>query len=248
VSRGDGDRDAGGDDDRNDGGDPRLDDVHHILGAAAHELKNALAPLVMTLQICERRALAGEPVAHDDLAFARAQTRRISQLVNDLLDSARIDSGQFPLRLAPLDLCALVQSTVDAFRRSNPRRVVCDVPPLPLMHIADGERLAALLTNFLDNAAKYAPEPSPIEVRMSQAGQRIRIAVTDHGPGIRPDDRKRLFQRYFRGRETAETTRGLGLGLYLCQAIADRHGGAVGVDSAPGKGATFWLDLSLGQT
>jgi two-component system sensor histidine kinase VicK len=224
------------------------DDVHHILGMAAHELKNALGPLAMTLQICERRAASGEPVARDDLAFARAAVQRVSQLVNDLLDTARIESGQFPLRMAPLDLCALVQGAVDAFRRVNPRRVVCDVPPLPLMHIADGERLSAVLTNFLDNAAKYAPEPSPIEVRMSQAGDRVRIAVTDHGPGIKPDDQRRLFQRYFRAKDTAETTPGMGLGLYLCRAIADRHGGTVGAESAPGKGATFWLDLSLGQT
>jgi signal transduction histidine kinase len=223
-------------------------DTDHILGMAAHELKNALGPLAMTLQICERHAAAGQPVARDDLAFARAQVRKVSQLVNDLLDASRIDSGQFPLRLAHLDLCALVQSTVDAFRRANPRRIVCDVPPLPLVHVADGERLATVLTNFLDNAAKYAPEPSPIEVRMSQAAERVRIAVTDHGPGIRAEDQTRIFQRYFRARDTADAVSGLGLGLYLCRAIAERHGGAVGVDSAPGRGATFWLDLTLGQS
>lgn len=228
--------------------DQSHDDANLLLGMAAHELKNALGPLAMTLQICERHAAAGEPVARDDLAFARAQVRKVSQMVNDLLDATRIDSGQFPLRLAHLDLCALVQSTVEAFRRSNPRRMVCDVPPQPLMHIADGDRLAAVLTNFLDNAAKYAPEPSPIEIRMSQAAERVRIAVTDHGPGIKPEDQQRLFQRYFRARATADTARGLGLGLYLCRAIAARHGGAVGVDSEPGRGATFWLDLTLGQS
>jgi signal transduction histidine kinase len=233
----------------NEGDDRRgEDDVNHIMGIAAHELKNALGPLAMTLQICERRAAAGEPVAREDLAFARAAVHKVSQLVNDLLDTARIESGQFPLRMAPLDLCALVQGTVDTFRRANPRRIVCDVPPEPLMHTGDGARLAALLTNFLDNAAKYAAEPSPIEVRMSQAGERIRIAVTDHGPGIKPDDQKRLFQRYFRASDTAGVTHGLGLGLYLCRAIADRHGGTLGVDSVPGRGSTFWLDLSLGQT
>ena len=222
--------------------------AEQILGLAAHEIKNALGPLAMTLQLCERRATAGDAVPPEDLRFARSQVRRIAQLVNDLLDAERIDSGQFSLRLAPVDLCALVQEAVDTFGRASTRRVVCDVPPLPLMHIADGERLACVLVNFLDNAAKYAAEPSPIEVRMSQAGDRVRIAVTDHGPGVRPEDRERLFQRYYRAPPAQEIASGVGLGLFICRAIAERHGGAVGVDSVPGKGATFWLDLSLGQT
>jgi signal transduction histidine kinase len=223
-------------------------DADEMLGIAAHEIKNLLGPLAMTLQLCERRALTGEPVAPEELRFARAQVKRIGQLVGDLLDAERIDSGQFPLRMAPVDLCALVQEAVDVFGRASPRRVVCDVPPLPLMHIADGDRLTSVLVNFLDNASKYAPEPSPIEVRMSQAGERVRIAVTDHGPGVRPEDRGRLFQRYYRGSATQAAAGGLGIGLFICRAIAERHGGAVGVDSVPGKGATFWLDLSLGQT
>src|SRR5581483_9709620 len=105
-----------------------------------------------------------------------------------------------------------------------------------------------VLANFLDNAAKYAPEPSPIEVRLSRNGPHVRIAVADHGPGIEPDDQRRLFQRYFRAARTADSTRGLGLGLYLCRVIAEHHGGVVGVDSVPGRGATFWIDLALAQT
>jgi signal transduction histidine kinase len=227
---------------------PEGDPVDQILGIAAHEIKNALGPLAMTLQLCERRATAGEPVAPEDLRFARAQVRRISRLVNDLLDAERIDTKQLTLRLAPVDLCALVQETVDTFGRASPRRLVCDIPPAPLMHMADAERLASVLVNFLDNAAKYAPERSPIEVRLSQAGDRVRIAVTDRGPGIRPEDCAHLFERYYRAPQAAEMAGGLGLGLFICRVIAERHGGSVGVESAPGKGATFWLDLNLGQT
>jgi signal transduction histidine kinase len=223
------------------------EDVGHILGMAAHELKNLLGPLAMTLQLCERRVRAGEPINVDDLAFARGQVLSLSRLVNDVLDSTRIDTGQFPITLSTLDLCALVQKTLEGFHRAHQRRVICDVPPLPLAVTGDGERLAAVLTNFLDNAVKYAPEPSIIEVRVSCAAERVRIAVSDRGPGIRPEDQPRLFERYFRSPATSGSTRGLGLGLYLCRAIAHHHGGAVGVDSTPGKGSTFWLDLPLGQ-
>jgi len=234
--------------DPSDPADSRGLEADHILGVAAHEIKNALGPLTMTLQLCERRAAMGDAIALEDLRFARAQVRRIAQLVNDLLDTARIDTGLLPLRMAPVDLCALVQETVDTFRRVRPQRVVCDLPPPPLMHLADPERLGSVISNFLDNAAKYAPERSPIEVRMSLAGDRVRIAVTDHGPGVRPEDRERIFERYYRAAELADTVSGLGLGLFICRAIAERHGGVVGVDSRLGQGATFWLDLSLGQT
>ena len=227
---------------------PPTDRSDEILGVAAHEIKNALGPLAMTLQLCERRAISGQDVGLDDLRFARAQVRRIAEMANELLDAARIDNGQLPLRLAPVDLCALVQNTVDTFRRATRRRVVCDLPPVPLVHNADAERLGSVLVNYLDNAAKYAPEHSSIEVRMSHAADRVRIAVTDHGPGVRPEDRERLFERYYRAPETAGSVGGLGLGLYICRAIAERHGGAAGVDSQPGKGATFWFDLHLGQT
>jgi len=104
-----------------------------------------------------------------------------------------------------------------------------------------------VLANFLDNAAKYAPEPSPIEVRMTSGGGRVRISVIDHGPGVRLEDQARLFQRYFRAAPTADCAPGLGLGLYLCREIAVRHGGEVGVDSVAGRGATFWIELALAQ-
>lgn len=223
-------------------------DPDEILGIAAHEIKNALGPLAMTLQLCERRAISGQEIALDDLRFARAQVRRLSDMANELLDAARIDSGQLALRLAPVDLCLLVQETVDTFRRGSRRPVVCDLPPAPLVHIADAERLTAVLVNYLDNAAKYAPQHSPVEVTMSCAGERVRIAVTDHGPGVSPADRERIFERFYRGPDTAATVSGLGLGLFICRAIVESHGGTTGVDSEPGKGATFWLDLSLGQS
>jgi signal transduction histidine kinase len=223
-------------------------EADQVLGIAAHEIKNALGPLTMTLQLCERRAAMGDAIALEDLRFARGQVRRIAQLVNDLLDTAHIDTGRLTLRLAPVDLRGLVQETVETFRRGHPQRIVCDLPASSVVHTADAERLASVLSNFLDNAAKYAPERAPIQVRMSLAGDRVRIEVMDHGPGIRPEDRERIFERYYRAPSTAEIAGGLGLGLFICRAIAEGHGGTVGVDSTPGQGATFWLDLCLGET
>jgi signal transduction histidine kinase len=156
------------------------------LAIAAHEIKNALGPLAMTLQLCERHAQAGNAVAPADLAFARAQVRKIGRMVNDLLDVGRFERGRLPLRPAPVDLCEVVRSTVDSFRRATPRHVLCELPASAMVHVADGERIGDVLANFLDNAAKYAPEPSPIEVRLTGAGGLARIAVTDPAPASSP--------------------------------------------------------------
>jgi two-component system sensor histidine kinase VicK len=225
-----------------------LAEAQHILGMVAHEIKNLLGPLAMTLQLFERRVNQQEPVDKHDVVFARAQVRRLSALVSDLLDTTRIDAGQFPMHLATVDLGALVQGVLDEFRRVHPHRLVIDLPTEPMAIGADGERLASVLTNFLDNAAKYAPETSAIDVHISRAGGRARVSVSDAGPGITPESQTRLFQRYFRAPETADKTRGLGLGLYLGRIIVERHGGSVGVSSTPGRGTTFWLELPLGQT
>jgi signal transduction histidine kinase len=150
--------------------------------------------------------------------------------------------------MGTVDLGALVQSALEAFRRVHPRRVVTDVPTEVMAISGDAERLGSVLANFLDNAAKYSPETSPIEVRISRAGGRVRVAVVDGGPGISPEDQAHLFQRYFRAEATAEKTRGVGLGLYISRIIAERHAGSVGVASTPGRGTTFWLELPLGQS
>jgi signal transduction histidine kinase len=213
------------------------------LGTAAHEIKNGLGPLAMTLQIVERKALAGEPVPLEDLAFARAQVRRLSRLVSDLLDVTHLDTEQLPIRARPADLSALVEEAIDVFERGNVRQVARALPGAPLMATFDPERLLQVLLNLLENAAKYAPLPAPITVALTSDGDHARVEVRDGGPGLSLDEHARVFDRFTRARVTADDTRGLGLGLYLCRTIVEKHGGRMGVDSAPGHGATFWFEV-----
>jgi signal transduction histidine kinase len=112
---------------------------------------------------------------------------------------------------------------------------------------ADAERVRSVLINYLENAAKYAPQSRELTVTVgpSPVTARARIAVTDQGPGVATEDQPRLFRRFFRAPGVAKRTEGLGLGLFLCRSIAEAHQGAAGVDSQPGAGATFWLDLPL---
>jgi signal transduction histidine kinase len=108
----------------------------------------------------------------------------------------------------------------------------------------DDGRLQQVIVNLLENATRYSPAGSDVTVRLRQSAPgRARIEVSDRGPGLSPDEQARVFDRFVRG-STAEGTSGLGLGLYLCRAIVQQHGGAIGVESAPGAGATFWLEIS----
>jgi signal transduction histidine kinase len=219
-------------------------DPTFALGAAAHELKNGLGPLGMTLQLVERRVLSGQPVLPEDLAFARAQVRRLSQLVNDLLDVTHVDTEQFPLRPCAGNLAATVAEAIEMFQRGSDRPVSC-VLPASLPANFDPDRIVQVVLNLLWNAAKYAPPPALVAVAVTRLGAVARVEVRDGGPGVPREVQARLFDRFVRARAEGDGTRGLGLGLYLCREIIERHGGRIGVDSAPGAGASFWFELRV---
>jgi signal transduction histidine kinase len=227
-------------------------DPNVSLAAAAHEIKNALGPLAMTLQLAERQLLAGKPVAPADLAFARAQVRRLSGLVDDLLDQTRADLGNLAFRPREVDLCDVVTEAVETFRRGKPAPIVVELPSdgsgggAPVRASVDAGRMQQVLLNLLENAVRYSPAGSSVIVRVAlPTPAAARIEVRDAGPGLSADEQARVFDRFVRG-AASEGTSGLGLGLYLCRAIVEQHGGTIGVDSAPGAGATFWMDIRTG--
>jgi signal transduction histidine kinase len=221
-----------------------LDEASAVFGAAAHEIKNALGPLAMTLQLAERQLLTGKPIAHADLAFARAQVRRISRLVVDLMDLTRVDLNQLAVEPVTADLRGVVSGAVETFRRGQDvaAPIALALPEGPLPAPVDGVRIEQVMLNLLENAARYSPAGAPIAVELGRLGDRARVTVSDRGPGVAADERGRVFDRFVRG-SASQGTGGLGIGLYLCRAIVDRHGGAIGVDSAPGAGASFWFEL-----
>ena len=223
---------------RDDDADPYLS-----LAAAAHEIKNALGPLAMTLQLAERQLLAGQPVAPGDLAFARAQVRRLASLVEDLLDQTRADLGDLAFRPREVDLCGVVTEAVEIFRRGKPAPIVVELPPAPLAATVDIGRMQQVLVNLLENAVRYSPAGSNVIVGLTRQGPAAaRIEVRDAGPGLSAEEQARIFDRFVRG-AASEGTSGLGLGLYLCRAIVEQHGGTIGVESVPGAGATFWINI-----
>ena len=218
------------------------DDTAAVLATVAHEFKNALAPLGMTLQVIERQVRAGKPVAATDLEFSRAQVRHLSALVDDLLDHARVDLDALPFRPVAADARAVVQEAVGAFRRAHATPVALELPDAPLTATLDPTRMRQVLANLLENAVRYAPPGSEVTVRARQVGAAARLEVCDRGPGLSEDEKARVFEAFVRG-AAGKGTSGLGLGLYLCRAIVEQHAGRIGVDSRPGTGCTFWIEI-----
>jgi len=188
--------------------------------------------------------------AHTLLARSARQLTRLDRLVGDLLDVSRIQAGKLELRPEPCDLLEITREAVREQRAAwLGRGITLDLPhhAAVLLH-ADPDRIGQVVTNYLTNALKYSTEDAPVAVWLRVRGDTARVEVRDHGPGLAPEQQAHLFERFYRvpGIEQQNGSGvGLGLGLSICRTIVERHGGAVGVESAPGDGATFWFTLPL---
>ena len=164
-------------------------------------------------------------------------------MLDDLLDTTRLEQGLFALTLAPVNLAALVQETAELMQ--SPTAPIEVRGPGEVVAVVDAARVRQVLENLLSNALRYSPAGMPVtvEVRTEQRadGTWAIITVQDVGPGIAPEVLPQLFTRFSRGGDK----QGLGLGLYLARGIAEAHGGTLTVDSPPGTGASFRLALPL---
>jgi PAS domain S-box-containing protein len=218
-----------------------------FLQVASHELKTPLTPLSLKLQMLARSAADFPrerwPRLASDVDMMRQQVRRLSSLMDELLDVSRISSGRFSLTLEPVDLCAVARDTLARFEPEVLRlggRLEADLPGA-LHGVSDPQRLEQVLTNLLSNALKYGGG-RPVGVRLWPDGERVRLEVRDEGIGIAPEALPRIFEKF----ERAVSDRhygGLGLGLYITRQIVEALGGSIHARSEPGQGSTFTVDL-----
>jgi len=208
------------------------------VAAVSHEL---LTPLTIIKGHVE---LLADPAIRHDAALAEPALRtieeevdRLRRQVGNVLDSTRVSAGQFSIVRVPLALRPLVEETLRRFGgRSRLHQFVADLPePLPLVH-GDQDRLESVLYNLLDNAVKYAPQGGRVLVRAVVQPTVVEISVEDEGPGIPVAEREHVFQPYYRV-AAGSTSKGSGLGLYICEAIVAAHGGRVWVQSGKRGGA-----------
>jgi signal transduction histidine kinase len=169
---------------------------------------------------------------------------RLRELIDNLLDSSRLESGSLSMTLEPAPLGPVIRDSVQRLEGAHPEvQIELEMAEeLPRVRL-DPTRIAQVLDNMLNNAHKYAPG-SPVTVRVLAKPDRMRIEVVDRGPGIPPEHTAHLFERFFRMPQSS-TIRGTGLGLYISRKIIEAHGGEIGVDSQPGEQTTFFFELPL---
>jgi len=213
----------------------------------SHELKTPLALIRLFAETLELGRVPSEEKARQYHRIINKESRRLSQLINNILDFSRIEAGRKEYRLVRADVAAVVRDVVDAYRFPIEQQgfaLDLDLAEgLPELDI-DPEALSQALINLVNNAIKYSSGEKRIRISARQERDRVLVSVTDRGIGIPKAEQRRIFEKFYRVETSlVHTTKGSGLGLALVQHIAEAHGGRVEVVSAPGEGSTFTLVL-----
>jgi signal transduction histidine kinase len=213
-----------------------------ILAIVSHDLRNPLSAVVMGAGRIEAKEADREEILRVTGAIRRA-ARRMERLISDLVDVASIQSGRLSVSPQPRPPGDLVREAVDAMKPLAQQRGLSlggnatDLPDV----LADHDRILQVFGNLLSNALDVTPQGGRVEVRAVLRGPAVRFSVSDTGPGLAPGEAEHVFEPYRRG--SAAGYKGTGLGLAIASGIVAAHGGEIGVDSEPGRGATFWFTL-----
>jgi two-component system CheB/CheR fusion protein len=220
-----------------------------FLAGLAHELRNPLAPLASGLQIL-RRVVDQPDKVGQCLAMMDRQFSQLVRLVDDLMEVSRITQGKVALRKQPVALAQILQQAVETSRPLIAERgheLVVDTTEQPIVLEADGIRLAQVVSNLLNNAAKYTQPGGRIRVEVMRCGGEAVVSVQDSGMGIAAHVLPRVFELFAQGDRSADQPNdGLGIGLMLVKQLVEMHGGTVTAESdGPGKGSRFVVRLPL---
>ena len=223
-----------------------------FLGVLSHELRNPLAPIRNAIEILERAEPAGEHARWARQVLAR-QVGQMTRLIDDLLDSTRIARGKIELRRMPLDLAKVVRRAVEDHRPLLEERgieLATALPSAPMWTEADEARLAQVVGNLLQNAAKFTPAAGRVLIALGWEGETAVLHVSDTGVGIDPTLLSHVFEPFTQGEQDGARVRGgLGLGLALVKGIVELHHGSVEARSGgPGQGADFLVRVPLLST
>lgn len=224
-----------------------------FLALTTHDLRSPLTIISGVINFFTSGRL-GEltPEQRHMVSMMERNTQSLIELVNDLLDAAKLESGSLQLELAAVEFAPLageLRDAMSALAREKEIALTTDVPDrLPPAH-ADRAKLRRVLVNLLSNALKFTPKGGRVQLRVERAGdERLRISVTDTGVGIPAEDIERLFDKYEQARSRAtRSEKGTGLGLYITKQLVELHGGEIDVQSEVGHGSTFSFTLPVAQ-
>jgi signal transduction histidine kinase len=213
-----------------------------FISIAAHELRNPITPILFVIE-----GLKEELGEREEITRLFRNTKRLQMVVQNILESTRIDNHNLVLNKTAFDMAAVIKEAIeDAKLQAGEKKLQIAYQDMllenPLVVItADKMRISQVIHNLLQNAAKFTPAGGRIDVTIQKIGRSISIQVRDYGPGIHPDVLPRLFHKF-----ATRSEQGTGLGLFLCKAIIEAHGGKIGGENnSDGKGATFQFTLPI---
>lgn len=222
-----------------------------FIGIASHEIKTPVTTIKTFTELLQKR-LSGKAKEENAVILEHifTQSDRLTVLVDDLLSYSQMQAGEFLLTKKKFDFDELMERSVDAMKEVSPHHTITLEGAIKHPIVADASRIEQVLINLLTNAIKYSPDGKIIKVRVEKRAEELAVSIQDFGIGIKKEDHKTVFQRFYRGKEKngfakSEKAEGFGLGLFIAAQIIDKHEGSIEVKSVPGKGSTFTFTLPL---
>lgn len=218
-----------------------------FLGVASHELKTPVTSILAYTQILKKQFEAsGDTRTSGMLSKMNLQINRLIILINDLLDVTKIEQGRLSLRKERFDFNEMVREVVEDVQSTSTSHQITIQAKESRSLYGDRDRIGQVVINFLTNAIKYSPRSKTVDIAIDYYPKEVKLSVRDYGLGLDEGDQERVFERFFRvdGKDR-ETFSGLGLGLFICAEIIQRHEGQIGVQSELGKGSKFFFTLPL---
>jgi len=214
----------------------------------SHELRTPLALIRLYAETLEMGRLKNPEKYHEYYQIIRKESERLSSLINNILDFSRIEAGRKEYDFRETDMRELVCNTMESYRYQIEQQGFTleeNVDPVPPMKV-DREAMTRSLVNLVNNALKYSQDQKYIGVNLYRDNGSVKLEVVDHGIGIPKTEQPKIFEKFYRvGDPLVHNTKGSGLGLSLVQHIVQAHGGAVQVESTPGRGSKFTISIPV---
>jgi signal transduction histidine kinase len=225
-----------------------------FVSSVSHELRTPLTSIYGFAETLLRQdVLFGDDERQTFLGYIASESERLTGIVDQLLNVARLDTGDLQVNLAPTDVRGIVSDVVrstELLAAANGHRFVLDLPEDPLDAEADAEKLRQIVANLVDNAVKFSPAGGTVTLAARRAAERVEVRVIDEGIGIPEEEQRRIFTRFYRGESIGRRPGigGTGLGLFIAHGLVSAMGGRMWVDSSEGAGSSFAFELPAAQS
>jgi signal transduction histidine kinase len=217
-----------------------------FISIASHELKTPLTTIKAYAQLLDRAIATGDPTKVY-VERTLVQIRKLDNLIVDLLDLSRIESGKLKFNKKLFSFGTTLSSAVEMIRQTYPDYQITRRGMADIELYGDETRIEQVLINYLTNAVKYSPENKEIHIDTEIGADGLLVRVRDFGIGISKDHQSNIFSKFYRVEEAANRFQGLGIGLYICAEIIRRHEGEYGVESEPGQGSVFYFRVPISR-